>query len=241
MFGRSNRFLVFCTVLIAPSLLVSCASNSESLCTNKGSVAAVVVSLQQGLENFSESELLILRIELSSAIDTSVQVAKSNSEVIDAVKFSISAKKLMTKLDEISWSLSEVLISEAVISASRNLSTSESLRQANVVESFIIGQCGMTSVVENVVVPDTLPMPGIAAPTATDPPTNTINQQSENEATGMVLASIFGLSLSIGEAACLGSAMDGVVDVTAVGGSVDQYSAQFQKAFNGCNIDFVIP
>jgi hypothetical protein len=86
-----------------------------------------------------------------------------------------------------------------------------------------------------------LPSPSIPGPTQTDPPTNTINESSQDNALGAIVASLFQLNLSPAQTSCLGEELQGVVDVSSSSANLAQYQGQFQKAFDACLIDFTVP
>jgi hypothetical protein len=116
------------------------------------------------------------------------------------------------------------------------------LKEANNVESFVIEKCGLPEFTpndENLF--GTLPMPYIAPPTATEPPTGPVNQESEDIALGTMVGNLFGLTLSAEEVSCIGRELQDIVDVTSATSNADQYVQQYQKAFDTCEIDFQVP
>ena len=87
----------------------------------------------------------------------------------------------------------------------------------------------------------TLPMNPIPSPTATDPTTKTVSDSSELLVVGKVIANQFGLTVSETEAACLGTALSNIYDVSGPETNNAQYQRQFQRAFDVCGIVFSVP
>ena len=79
------------------------------------------------------------------------------------------------------------------------------------------------------------------SPTATDPPTGPINEKSEADSLGATVAALFGLSINANQTRCLGEKLVGVVDESSATSDSGEYLAQFQVAFDSCEIRFTVP
>lgn len=163
----------------------------------------------------------------------------SNTEASDLTK---KLNIFVSSMDELNWDVSVALSNDAAVNAAATLGSASTLTEANTVESLLIGECGLPStLVNDGQGVDTLPPPSIASPTQTDPPTNTINESSQDDALGATVATLFGLTLSPAQTSCLGASLQGVVDVSSGSANLAQYQSQFQKAFDACSIDFIVP
>ena len=223
------------------SIAVSCSSNTSDFCTGINSVADFVNRFSLGLDNFSETEYSQLRLDALDTYDVVMTAVKDSEDSSDAVRLSRSLKKFITEMDKVDWDVTRALEDQKSVAAAAELGSSQSLARANSVEAFVIGRCGLPSTLPSNIAIDTLPLPSIPSPTDTEPPSDTIDQDSEHFATGMLLGSIYGLSLSQFEATCLGRELDGVVDVTSTSANSSAYIVQFQRAFDVCEVQFTIP
>ena len=170
------------------------------------------------------------------------QLAVNNSSSIDASDLTKKLNIFISSMDDVQWDVSVALSNNEAVDAAMTLGSAATLTQANTVESLIIGVCGLPStVVGDGQGIDTLPSPSIASPTQTDPPTNTINETSQDEALGATVATLFGLNLSRNQTNCLGETLQGVVDVSSGNANLAQYQSQFQRAFDSCSIEFTVP
>jgi hypothetical protein len=233
--------------LLAPIALVlfatsGCVSNSEDFCDGISSVAGFTTQFAQGLDNFSENQYSQLRDETNSARDAVNHVAVKNVDSVEASELGKKINVFISSMENVNWDVSLALSDSVASSAAMTLGTAESLTQANTVESLLIGECGLPSTIAgNIESADTLPSPSIPGPTQTDPPTNTINESSQDNALGAIVASLFQLNLSPAQTSCLGKELQGVVDVSSSNANLAQYQGQFQKAFDACLIDFTVP
>lgn len=220
----------------------SCGGRTTDICGEMISIAGFTTQFAQGLENFSESEYSQLRVETSTVRNLVNQIAIEHPESVEASELTKSMNIFISAMDVVQWDLSVALSDGDAVSAAANLGSSATLTQANTVESLVIDVCGLPSTVEvDGQIVDTLPPPSIASPTQTDPPTNTINEQSEDAALGATVAALFRLNLSATQNLCLGAALQGIVDVSSGSANLAQYQSQFQKAFDSCSIDFTVP
>lgn len=234
------RFLSIACIVSLAFAVTSCSSQSD-LCSGVKSVAGYVMSFQQGLDNFSENEYTRLRMDTNDALDTTVQIGRETK----SAESSLLAEKIRTfqaAMIDADWDVSVALSSAAANRAASTLGTPETLTQANAVEAAIIDRCGLPSTVEpKDGTGDTLPAPVIPSPTQTDPPTDTIDQGSEDAAQGRLVATLFGLTLTQDQVVCLGRGLQTITDVSSAGANLSQYQGQFQKAFDDCNIAFTVP
>lgn len=221
--------------------MASCSNDDSDFCVGINSVADFVNRFSLGLDNFPETEYTQLRLDALDTYDVVMTAVRDAEDSGDAVRLSRSLKKFISEMDKVDWDVTRALQEESSVAAATELGTAESLARANSVEAFVINRCGLPSTLPSNVAVDTLPLPAIPGPTDTEPPSDTIDQDSEHFATGMLLGSVYGLSLSEFEATCLGRELDGVVDVTSTNANSSAYVGQFQRAFDVCEVPFTIP
>lgn len=226
--------------VISPLMVTGCGG-AGGLCDGVKSVAGFVTGFQEGLDNFSEDQYNRLRLDTLDALATTRGIQKQTG----SAESGLLADKIETfegAMVDAGWDVTVALSSAAANRAASALGTPETLTQANVVEAAIIDRCGLPSTVAVSDEPvQTLPGPVIASPTQTDPPTDTIDQASEDESQGRLVATLFGITLSRDKVVCLGRALQDVIDVSSAGANLAQYQGQFQKAFDSCAIDFTVP
>jgi hypothetical protein len=223
-------------------ILSACSGSQNSFCSENTSVAGFTSQFSQGLDNFSEGEYSRLRQEAIIVRDLVNYLATNNSSNVEASELTKKLNIFISSMDELNWDVSVAVLDNAALAAADTLGSAATLTQANTVESLLIGECGLPSTLVAVGQGvDTLPPPSIASPTQTDPPTNTINETSQDDALGVTVAALFGLTLSPAQTSCLGARLQGVVDVSSGTGNLAQYQSQFQKAFDTCSIDFTVP
>jgi hypothetical protein len=75
----------------------------------------------------------------------------------------------------------------------------------------------------------------------TDPETSPLVTDSETAALGRLIGNSFQLTLTADEATCLGVEVSKVVDYSDETSSSEQYTSQYQRAFDACGIDFDVP
>lgn len=223
-------------------MLAGCVARSSDFCSGVTSVAGFTSLFSQGLDNFSENQYSQLRNETEKTRDIVNHIAIKNVGSAEAAQLAMKINVFISAMEKLNWDVSIALSDDVAASAALSLGTSTSLTEANTVESLLIGECGLpsTSVVTDQT-RDTLPSPSIPSPLQTDPPTNTINESSQDDALGAIVASLFRLTLSPAQTSCLGAALQGVVDVSGDNSNLAQYQGQFQKAFDSCSIDFDVP
>lgn len=225
------------------SLLVSCGESGSGLnCDSIQSVSGFVQRFAFGLDNFSENQYQQLRLDTLDVLDTVDIAAKESSAPENALSLSSKIILFVQAMDDVSWDVTRALQTTKAIEAANDLASDTVLRQANDVESFVIMRCGLPSTIPIGSEGETrLPDPSIPSPTATDPTTNTINESSETDALGTIVANIFGLTLDPEKVRCLGESLTGIVDLSDGTSNSAQYQGQFQKAFDACGIQFAVP
>ncbi|MGA0863221.1 MAG: hypothetical protein ACO3RB_04940 [Ilumatobacteraceae bacterium] len=223
-----------------------CGDASVSLCDSAVSVAGYVAGFDQQLANFDSDQSAGLQPEtydvlgqverISELDDVSPDVVKAVDTIDDALR------RFADAMDDVLWDLPSALDDVETTRVVAEIGSTEMLAAANLIESELIDRCGLPPLIpiDTNVVP-TLPMPAIPSPTATDPPVNTINEESEARALGTTVGELFSLVLSDADAICLGRALSGVYDATGDASTSAQYLRQFQSAFDRCNIDFTVP
>jgi hypothetical protein len=228
-------------ILLCGVFCVSCSSES-SICDDLSSVAGFTIQFSQGLDNFSETQFATLKDETFDARMSVNHVAVINPDSEEAANLAEKLNVFISSMEKNDWDVSIALSDEVAVDAASTLGSPESLTQANTVESLLIGECGLPSTIANSdQTAETLPGPSIPSPTQTDPPTNTINENSEDDALGATVARLFNLTVSPAQTTCLGRALQGVVDVSSSTANLAQYQSQFQRAFDDCSIVFTVP
>ena len=241
VFGVSQRRLVTFVVVVATAL-VGCGSDGEGLCANAISIPSFTTRFSQGLDNFSEDQYEQLRLDSLDAMSTVNSVAVSPEAPSEAATLAIRINQFISAMDDSLWDVSLALQNSDAVQSATTLGSSETLALANVVDAAVISQCGLPSTLAPLAgVVDTLPSPVIPSPSQTDPPATPPNEESEEMETARTVSNIFGLNLSDEQLICLGSALDGIVDVSSASSNLAQYQGQFQRAFDTCKIDFTVP
>ena len=230
------------TLLLMVSLLGSCSTNSDYSCGSNISISDYVAGFSQGLDNFSEDRYAQLRSESNSAYERTVNAASEDSVTAEATAVASKISSFITVMDTVEWDVNRALDIAEAVTAAVELGSELTLRQANAVEGELVERCGMPSSVAPPIDGEvTLPMNSIPSPTATDPMTNTVSDSSELSIIGKVIANQFGLTVSEIEAACLGTALSNIYDVSGPETNNAQYQRQFQRAFDACGLDFSVP
>lgn len=230
------------------ALLGSCRGNeTDAACAKSVSVSGYIVDLSQGLDNRAESEYAQFRLDSLDVFELVGTIAGGDVGADDQTRAAAMVLRdeftaFSNALDELSWDLSRAAANPDVVELWRNLISPQTLGNSNLVEAWIISRCGLPSrVTSNGDGPERLPDPSIPSPTATDPPTGPVNDQSEQQALGTVVATLFSLNITPSQASCLGGSLS---DVGAPGDSVDDPSfsrSEYQRAFDACGINFTVP
>ncbi|MFM9084445.1 MAG: hypothetical protein ACKOQ7_11335 [Actinomycetota bacterium] len=243
---KPAKFAMVCG-LVSCALVVGCGPNQGSLCDEPASVAGFVTAFDQGLENLEADQVLGLRLEALGASSTIDRVLDPDSQVSSDVVGAATALRTLfiefvRDMEDANWDVDVALASIGTAGVVGEIGRPDTLAKANLVESLIIKRCGLPPIVP--VDPDTvdsLPPPSVPSPTATDPPTDTIDERSEARSLGTTIGEIYGLTLDADQVLCLGLALEGVYDVTGSATSPEKYQRQFQSAFDTCEIDFEVP
>ena len=229
-------------VLLLSGVLFASCSSETSICDDLSSVAGFTMQFSQGLDNFSETQFATLRNEAFDARKSVNHIAVTYPDSQEASGLAQKLNVFISSMEKSGWDVSVALSDVVAVEAASNLGSPQSLTQANTVESLLIAECGLPSTVANSdLTAETLPGPSIPSPTQTEPPTNTINESSQDDALGATVARLFNLTISPAQTSCLGRALQGVVDVSSSTANLAQYQSQFQRAFDECSIIFTVP
>lgn len=234
------------TPIVAGLFVVGCASQQMNLCDEPASVAGFVLAFDQGLGNVEADQFFGLRIESADVRNTLAMVLEDSDAPSDVVSAAQSLDQLASefedRMEKANWDVTVGLADGDTAILVDRIGASETLGKANLVEAHVIGRCGLLPIVpQDSDTVDSLPQPSIAPPTATDPPTDTIDERSEARSLGTTIGEIYGLTLDDEQVVCLGLALEGVYDVSGSATSPEKYQQQFQSAFDRCKIDFIVP
>lgn len=240
-FALRQQFRLSLTAVLVGVSLSACSAET-SICSDLRSVAGYTMQFSQGLDNFSENQYATLRSETFIARTSVNHAAVVHPDSEEAAGLAVKINSFISSMERLDWDVSVALSDSLAVESALKLGSAQSLTQANTVESLLIGECGLPSTIVN---SDqtfaTLPGPSIPSPLQTDPPTNTLNEISQDDALGATVGALFNLTLSSAQSRCLGSALQDVVDVSSSTANMAQYQGQFQKAFDQCSIDFTVP
>lgn len=222
--------------------ITSCSSGGDGLCGQAVSLPSYTTRFLSGLDNFSEDQYEQLRLDSLDVRDVLALVARGD-EPGDAVpELTKLVDRFIAAMDDSGWDVSVAMSNKEAVDAAAALGSSSALALANEVDIILISECGLPSTLAPVgPTPDTLPSPSIPSPLQTDPPATPPNQESEDRELGRLVSTMFGLTLSEDVMLCLGTALQGVYDVTSDKSDLAQYQRQFQKAFDSCDVDFQVP
>ena len=246
--GRVRRLLSRFMVGVAVSgpVLVSCGADQASLCDQPSSVAGFVLAFDQGLGNVEADQFFGLRIE-AGEVRTTLALVLGDPDA--PAEVDVAARTLDDMVSEFedrmaaaNWDVTVGLADGETAVLVDRFAASGTLTAANLVEAHVIDRCGLPPIVpSDSDTADSLPGPSVPSPTATDPPTDTIDERSEARSLGTTVGEIYGLTLDDEQVVCLGLALEGVYDVSGSATSPEKYQRQFQSAFDRCDIDFVVP
>ena len=236
-----------CATAVASLVAVTgCGTSGSGLCDSTGSLAGYVVGFDQQLANFDSDQSAGLQPETLDVL--ALAEALAADETLDAETQALArefvdlVERFADSMDSVLWDLPTALSDETTIETVAEIGSPETLADANRLESVVIERCGLPPLVpvDSAALP-TLPMPSIPAPTDTEPPVNTVNEESEARALGTTVGELFSLTLTDSDTVCLGRSLSGVYDRTGASSTDEQYLRQFQDAFDRCDIDFVVP
>ena len=240
---RNARLFTFALVIMSNSTLASCSafSTSDDLCGSKVSVADFLASVQDGVAAIPDSQYAQVRMSAFDAYDATVAAMENEVTKSAASLLQPKLQVFIQQMDSLSCDFTAVADTPHAVRALSALKEEETLREANEVDVYMITRCGVASTLQEYPSNEvTLPSPQIGQPNDTLPTTNEPDEKSEAAALGFTVATAFGLTLTESEMTCLGTALTGVYDASGAGANSDQYTKQFQSAFDNCNIDFVV-
>jgi hypothetical protein len=205
-------------------------------------VSDYVAGFSQGLDNFSEDRYAQLRSDSNAAYERTVNAVTNDLVSAQATLVATKISTFISVMDSVDWDVNRALDIVEANAAAVDLGSELTLMEANAVEAELVGLCGMPPTVAPPTEGEvTLPMNSIPSPNATDPTMNTVDESSELSVIGKIVANQFGLTVTDVEAECLGESLAGIYDVSGSNSNNAQYQRQFQRAFDSCGIDFVIP
>lgn len=206
------------------------------------SVPSYTSRFLQGLDNFGEDQYENLRVDSTRTRQTVVQILElfpDNKNVANVLQ---KIDEFIVAMEFVDWDVSLALGNQEANDAADNLGSNTTISEANEIDALVIGLCGLPSTfVPNDQTAETLPMPWIPSPTATEPETNLVDDTSETYALGLVVGTLFQLTLNDEQVQCLGQELVGVVDRSDATANSAQYQSQFQRAFDNCSINFIVP
>lgn len=226
-------------------MLVGCDSRAS---TTACSSTIDISSILYGLTNGSDIVGAMTSSELHNDIERSLYALDAlDVDASDAIKrrtqqVRLSFQELSKALDKVEWDIAAVATNSNVQAAMTKFGDKVVSDAIAVVNEYTQSLCGVsTSLPAGDASGSTLPLPEQPSPTATDPPMGVTDNASDARATGVLVATLFGLTITDAQVNCLGSALQGIVDVSSATASIEQYQGQFQKAFDTCAIDFKVP
>lgn len=226
-------------------LLSGCARESSTdLCGRRTSLASVTGVLSQGVDAVAAETAGTLRLDILANRNI---LTAAREQAPDAVQQSIDVVlgayvALESALDEVDWDLAVAVTDEKVQRAVVTVTSGPALVASATVESYLFAKCGApVASKDNEVAPATLPPSTQLGTDVTDPATSPPNEESEVTALGLLIGNSFSLTLTVEDATCLGEEISKVVDYSDGTSSSGQYSAQYQRAFDACGIEFDVP
>lgn len=239
--GAARQSGLVSLLMVGLVTVVSCSGREAGVCEGVKSVSDFVSQFSQGLDNFAEDRYTQLRLDSLDSLDTVRAFFKDATHGREARNLGARLQTFVAEMDKVSWDVSQALESEAAVKAASELGTSDALADANSVEAVLIDTCGLPTTQPPIVGSDSLPFPEVQSPAATDPQTNGPNLMSEDRASGLMVATQFGLTLTDVQVVCLGRALNNAfTDETTVDDPV-QTRARYQDAFDGCGIRYSVP
>lgn len=236
-----RRILAVIAILLP--LLGCSVATRDAACSGRVSVPEYVLQFGQGLANFGDDETVTLEANSLSVLDVLLAARDFGGEAGQAAgDLSASVADFVAAMNSRDWSVSAALDDAEAVRRADVVGSSDSLRLANTVEAAVIEQCGaVPTAAPPQMTAETLPMPAVPAPTDTEPPSSPPDDAQQQEATGTMVGTMFGLVLSPVQVSCVGKELDGVIDATQSVSGPGQYGAQFQAAFDACGVDFTVP
>lgn len=201
-----------------------------------------VLRFAQGLDNFGEDQYETLRTDALRTRTTLEFVAGLDGSNDAASRLLEELDDFIAVMDDLLWDVTQALTNQEALTIADGLGSPATLAMANQVDAAVIGQCGLPStLVPNDQAPVTLPLPVVPGPNEPDTETDPIDPESELYALGLVVGTLFELTLDDSQVMCLGGELAEVVDRSDATSNSAQYLSQFQEAFDACGIDFQVP
>jgi hypothetical protein len=210
-------------------------------------VSGFVINLSIGIDNRAEDQFGQFRNDTLRAHDLVLAVAEGGFDappdtMESAAVLAADLGSFIDGMDGVLWDVTQAALDASTYSAWEAASSREALARANMVEAAVIDRCGLPEVVTpEGDGPAVLPFPSVPSPTATDPPTAPIDEDSEALAMGRVLAEIYLLELEADQLLCLGRQMQNFENMVRPDYDDERFLTQFRRAFSNCDIDFVPP
>jgi len=221
----------------------ACSSESDALCGPEQSVGVVASAIAIGQYEFDETDggstLRLAVLGSLSQLDIVAEDAPTElGEQAVIVKENFEA--FLNVSDELLWDDSLMSSDVRIDDVVANLNSDGGVYATTAVDSYIASECSTDAEgFESDLGLPTLPPPPISSPTATDPPIEMLDVDTEARALGETIAALFGLEVESEVALCLGQSLSEVTDGS--GNNSSEYVAQFQTAFDACGLDYTIP
>ena len=232
-------------ILLVPVLTTGCSQESVfDVCGRRTSLASVTGVLSQGLDAVAAESSAALRFDIianqnvlsAARVDAPEGVVSAIDDVLGAYA------EVETALDSVDWDLAVAASDVTVQKAVEEVTAGSALVASATVESYLFTKCGAPMLAAaDEVAPATLPPSTQLGTDVTDPETSPLETDSEISALGILIGNSFQLTLTADEATCLGEEVSKVVDYSDSGSSNEQYTSQYQRAFDACGIDFDVP
>lgn len=240
--GRSHLVIAF---VVSALGLVSCGDSTspETECSNRVPIAMVTQTLREQADFVGDISSNSLRDDLRHTIAT-LELAEASASKEVASSLGVvrkSLESLKEALQQTGWDIANAMSYEAVTGALTDLESADVARANIVVDSYFLQRCGAGAFVVEESSVQTLPTPTGASPSDSEPVTGVVDNDSDARAIGLIVGQLFGLTLDTSQVDCLGSQLQSFVDLSDSTSSASQYQRQFQKAFDACSIDFVVP
>jgi hypothetical protein len=225
---------------------VACSSGqNDALCGPSASIGTVASSIAAGQYEFDETDAgSSLRLDVLSAINQLNIIQDGAAQDLQQQLRLLfdQFQGFLDIADSLDWSDVSMSSDVGIDGIVAQLNSDEGVFATTAADSYIAATCGdgATEVGGDGEGLPTLPAPVISSPTATDPPMEMVNNDTDALALGETVATLFGLNLPASMSLCLGKTLSDISDVTTGNASASEYQAQFQSAFDLCGINFQI-
>lgn len=232
-------------ILLLSTSTAACSSESAvDVCSRRTSLASVTGVLSQGLDAVAAESSGALRLDII-ANQNILNAARTGAPegVMAAIDEVLRAYATVEgALDLVDWDLAVAASNEGVQDAVEKVTAGSALLASATVESYLFAKCGAPlDASSDAVAPASLPASTQLGTDVTDPETSPLVTDSETAALGRLIGNSFQLTLTADEATCLGVEVSKVVDYSDETSSSEQYTSQYQRAFDACGIDFDVP